>query len=309
MRGTDTSSSLDPVHDRLVHKAPTRSRESAQILDFLRTGRSVVVVCLTGDGALDFARSLAASLGQPQRSMLRVTTHTSAAEVEEFVDPARLDGGARIVCGAHLLPPEAESIIDHALHVTRVPIAYLVDGDRLRTVHRGGNGPLSQIATDWSNGELERIDLARLTGSEALALVTGLAGTLPLDDLQLRTLAALSAGRPLVAADLVAWAEESPHRVPQRYPHASVDSPTFGHRSLSRLSPQYPHLQTETLVAARRLGSISPLPLSTAKQLFGNTVIARLIDLRLAREFEVTGQPSVAVSPLHVAAIDHAQVG
>ncbi|MGO2424407.1 MAG: hypothetical protein ACTH7N_15745, partial [Brevibacterium aurantiacum] len=106
MRGTDTSTPFDPVHDRLVHKAPTRSRESAQILDFLRTGRSVVVVCLTGDGALDFARSLAASLGQPQLSMLRVTTHTSAAEVEEFVDPARLDGGARIVCGAHLLPPE-----------------------------------------------------------------------------------------------------------------------------------------------------------------------------------------------------------
>ena len=177
MRGTDTSTPFDPVHDRLVHKAPTRSRKSAQILDFLRTGRSVVVVCLTGDSALDFARSLAASLGQPQLSMLRVTTHTSAAEVEEFVDPARLDGGARIVCGAHLLPPEVESIIDHALHVSRVPIAYLVDGDRLRTVHRGGNGsgPLSQIATGWSNGELERIDLARLTGSEALALVTGLA--------------------------------------------------------------------------------------------------------------------------------------
>ncbi|PCC54115.1 helix-turn-helix transcriptional regulator [Brevibacterium aurantiacum] len=311
MRGKDTSTPFDPVHDRLVHKAPTRSRESAQILDFLRTGRSVVVVCLTGDGALDFARSLAASLGQPQLSMLRVTTHTSAAEVEEFVDPARLDGGARIVCGAHLLPPEVESIIDHALHVSRVPIAYLVDGDRLRTVHRGGNGsgPLSQIATGWSNGELERIDLARLTGSEALTLVTGLAANLPLDDLQLRTLAALSAGLPLVVADLVAWAEESPHRIPQRYPHASVDSPTFGHRPLLRLSPQYPHLQTDTLVAARRLGGISPLPLSTAKQLFGNTVIARLIDLRLAREFEVTGQPSVAVSPLHVAAIDNAQVG
>ena len=96
---------------------------------------------------------------------------------------------------------------------------------------------------------------------------------------------------------------------PQRYPHASVDFPTFGLRSLSRLSPQYPHLQTDTLVAARRLGGISPLPLSTANQLFGNTVIARLIDLRLAREFEVTGQPSVAVSPLHVAAIDNAQVG
>ena len=51
MRGTDTSTPFDPVHDRLVHKAPTRSRKSAQILDFLRTGRSVVVVCLTGDSA------------------------------------------------------------------------------------------------------------------------------------------------------------------------------------------------------------------------------------------------------------------
>ncbi|MGO2035430.1 MAG: LuxR C-terminal-related transcriptional regulator [Brevibacterium sp.] len=309
MRSTDTAAPFDPTYDRLVHQAPTRSRESTQILDYLRADRSVVVVCLTGDGALDFARSLAATLGQPEASLLRVTTHTSAEEVQEFTDPARLDGGPRIICGAHLLTAEAESVIDRAIHQSAVPIAYLVDGDRLRAVHRDSNGPLSQIAAGWSSGQLERIDLARLTSSESLALVTGLSATAPLDDLQLRTLAALSAGRPLVAADLVAWAEEDPHRVPQRYPHASVDTPPFGNRSLLRLSAQYPLLRRDTLVTARRLGDIGPMPISTAKQLFGNTVIARLIDLRLARELEVTGQPSVAVSPLHVSAMDSARVG
>ncbi|WP_350269963.1 LuxR C-terminal-related transcriptional regulator [Brevibacterium sp. CBA3109] len=309
MHSTEDPSPTHREYDHLVHLTATRRRESQQIVDFLHTGRSVIVVCLTGDGTLDFARSLATTLGQPQHSMLRVTAHTTVAEVEEFTDPVKLDGGPRIICGAHLLPPEAGPIIDRDLHVSRVPIAYLVDGDRLRTVSRDGNGPLSQIAASWSSGELERVDLARLTGSESLALVTGLAGTVPLDDLQLRTLAALSAGRPLIAADLVTWAAESPHKVPQRYPHASVDTPPFGHRTLSRLAAQYPHLHTDTLVAARRLGAISPLPVSTAKLLFGDTVIARLIDLRLARELEVTGQPSVAVSPLHVSAIDGARLG
>lgn len=189
-----------------------------------------------------------------------------------------------------------------------MPIAYLVDGDRLRTVHRNGVGSLRQIAAAWSSGELERIDLARLTSSESLALVTGLSTTLPLNDLQLRSLAALSAGRPLVAADLVAWAEDSPSKVPQRYPHASVDTPSFGHRSLSRLATQYPLLRQDTLDAARRLGDVGPMPVRTARQLFGDTTVSRLIDLRLARELEVTGRPSVAVSPLHVAAMDSAQV-
>ena len=308
MHGTESPSPTRSEYNDLVLTAATRRRESQQIMDFLHTDRSVLVVCLTGDGALDFAKSLATTLGQPQLSLLRVTTHTTAAEVEEFTDLARLDGGPRIICGAHLLSPEARPIIDHALRVSRVPIVYLIDGDRLRTISPDDNGPLSRIAAGWSNGELERIDLARLTGSESLALVTGLSGAVPLDDLQLRTLAALSGGRPLIAADLVAWAEDSPHRVPQRYPHASVDTPPFGHRTLSRLAAQYPHLHRDTLVAARRLGDISPLPLSTAKQLFGNTVIARLIDLRLARELEVTGQASVAVSPLHVAAMDSARV-
>lgn len=311
MRSTDRSDSdqIDPTYDRLVHQAPTRSRESAQILDQLHTGRSVVVVCLTGDGALDFARSLATTLGQPQLCLLRVTTHTTADELADFTDPAAAGGGPRIICGVHLLPPETESIIAHALHVSRVPIAYLVDGDRLRTVHREDNRPLAQIVAGWSSGALERIDLSRLSSSESLALVTGLSATVPLDDLQLRTLAALCAGRPLLAADLAAWAEEDPHRVPQRYPHASVETPPFGNRTLSRLATQYPLLHTDTLIAARRLGDIGPLPMRTAKQLFGDTVIARLIDLRLARELEVTGQPSVAVSPLHVAAMDSAHVG
>lgn len=309
MRSTDTSSPFGPAYDRLVHKAPTRSRESAQILDYLSSGRSVIVVCLAGDGALDFARSLASALAGPESSLLRVTAQTTVADIREFTDPASSNGGPRIICGAHLLPPDAESIIGHALHVSRIPIAYLVDGDRLRAVDRNGQGPLSQIAAGWSSGELERIDLARLTSSESLALVTGLSTTVPLDDLQLRTLAALSAGRPLVAADLVAWAEESPHRVPRRYPHASVDTLPFGHRSLSRLADQYPMLRKGTLVTARRLGYLGPLPMRTAKQLFGDTVIARLIDLRLGRELEVSGQPSVAVSPLHVSAMDSAGVG
>ena len=309
MRSTDISSQFDPVYDRLVHKAPTRSRESAQILDCLRAGRSVVVVGLTGDGALDFARSLASTLARPESSLLRVTAQTTAADVREFTDPANSDRGPRLICGAHVLPPDTDSIIGHALHVSRAPIAYLVDGDRLRAVNLNDSGPLSQIAAGWSSGALERIDLARLTSSESLALVTGLSTTVPLDDLQLRTLAALSAGRPLLAADLVAWAEESPHRVPQRYPHASLDTPPFGHRSLSRLADQYPLQRKDTLVTARRLGDIGPLPMRTAKQLFGDTVIARLIDLRLARELEVSGQPSVAVSPLHVSAMDSAGVG
>ncbi|WP_193084603.1 hypothetical protein [Brevibacterium aurantiacum] len=218
MRSTDISSQFDPVYDRLVHKAPTRSRESAQILDCLRAGRSVVVVGLTGDGALDFARSLATTLARPEPALLRVTAQTTADDVREFTDPANNDGEPRIICGAHVLPPDTDSIIGRALHSSRVPIAYIVDGDRLRAVNLNDPGPLSQIAAAWSSGALERIDLARLTSSESLALVTGLSTTVPLDDLQLRTLAALSAGRPLLAADLVAWAEESPHRVPQRYP-------------------------------------------------------------------------------------------
>ena len=309
-----STTGLDPsasgsVYDRLVHEAPTRSRESSQILNFLRSGRSVVVVCLTGDGALDFARSLASKLPETDNSMLHVTGHTTSAELEEFVDSARLGGGPRIICGAHLLPAGFESIIGHAVHISRAPIAYLVDGDRLRTVHREGNSPLSQIAAGWSSGELERIDLARLTGGESLALVTGLSETVALDDLQLRTIAALSAGRPLVAADLVAWAEEAPHKIPRRYPHASVDNPAFGNRPLSRVATQYPQLRNETLVAARRLGDLGPLPVRTARQLFGETVISRLVDLRLAREFDVTGQLSVAVSPIHVAALDSELLG
>lgn len=297
------------VYDRLVHEAPTRSRESKQILGFLRAGRSAVVVSLTGDGAVHFARAMAAELGDPAETMLRVTAHTTAAEVEDFVDSAKLGGGPRIICGAHLLPAKFEPIIGHAVHISRVPIAYLVDGDRLRTVHREGDSPLSQIAVGWSSGELERIDLARLTSGESLALVAGLSESVSLDDLQLRTLAALSAGRPLVAADLVAWAEEAPHKVPRRYPHASVDNPSFGNRSLSRLAAQYPQLRKETLVAARRLGDLGPLPVRAAQQLFGDTVISRLVDLRLAREIEVTGQLSVAVSPLHVAALDSELLG
>ncbi|MDN5586875.1 MAG: hypothetical protein L0G69_09985 [Brevibacterium sp.] len=230
MRSTDISSQFDPVYDRLVHKAPTRSRESAQILDCLRAGRSVVVVGLTGDGALDFARSLATTLARPEPALLRVTAQTTADDVREFTDPANNDGEPRIICGAHVLPPDTDSIIGRALHSSRVPIAYIVDGDRLRAVNLNDPGPLSQIAAAWSSGALERIDLARLTSSESLALVTGLSTTVPLDDLQLRTLAALSAGRPLLAADLVAWAEESPHRVPQRYPprqhrHSSLRPP------------------------------------------------------------------------------------
>lgn len=309
MHSVDGFAPTDPAYDRLVHQAPTRSRESAQILDLLRSGRSVVVACLAGDGALDFARSLATALGRPEQSLLRVSTHTTAEEVAEFVDARRLSGGPRIMSGAHLLSTAAEPVIDRALHVTSVPIAYLVDGDRLRSVHSEGNGVLKQISDGWSAGELERIDLARLTGSESLALITGLSATVPLDDLQLRTLAALSAGRPLVAADLVAWAEEDPHRVPRHYPHASVDTPFFGNRVLSRVSSRFPLLGPSTLVAARRLGDLSPMPTRTAKQLFGDSVIVRLIDLRLAREFDVNGQPSVAVSPLQVDALANQLLG
>ncbi|WP_193627429.1 helix-turn-helix transcriptional regulator [Brevibacterium sp. CFH 10365] len=309
MHSVDGFAPIDPAYDRLVHQAPTRSRESAQILDILRSGRSVVVACLTGDGALDFARSLSGALGQSEQSLLRVSTHTTTEEVAEFVDARRLSGGPRIMSGAHLLSAAAEPVIDQALHASGVPIAYLVDGDRLRSVHSGGNGVLQQIADAWSTGHLERLDLARLTGSESLALVTGLSATIPLDDLQLRTLAALSAGRPLVAADLVAWAEEAPHRVPRHYPHSSFDTPFFGNRILSRLAVQYPQLRSSTLIAAGRLGDLSPMPIRTAKQLFGETVIARLVDLRLAREFEVSGQPAVAVSPLHVDAMANQLIG
>lgn len=309
MHSVDSFVPVDPAYDRLVHLAPTRSRESTQILDLLRSGRSVIVVCLSGDGALDFARSLAAALGHPDQALLRANAHTTAEEVAEFVDARRLTGGPRILSGAHLLTAAAGPVIDQALHTSRVPIAYLVDGDILRSVHCGDNGVLKQIADGWNSGEIDRIDLARLTGSESLALVTGLAATIPLDDLQLRTLAALSAGRPLVAADLVAWAEEDPHRVPRHYPHASFDTPFFGNRVLSRLSARFPQLNPSTLVAARRLGDLSPMPIRTAKQLFGDTVIARLIDLRLAREFDVSGQPSVAVSPLHVDALANQLLG
>lgn len=309
MHRVDSFVPVDPAYDRLVHLAPTRSRESNQILDLLRSGRSVIVVCLTGDGALDFGRSLAIALGRPDQSLLRISAHTTTEEVAEFVDAGRIAGGPRIMSGAHLLKDDTASVIDQALHVSRVPIAYLVDGDRLRTVHQGGNSVLKQIAMSWSAGEVDRIDLAPLTGSESMALVAGLSATTPLDDLQLRTLAALCGGRPLVAADLVAWAEENPDRVPRHFPHASFDTPFFGTRVLSRLAPLYPQMPGFTLIAARRLGDLSPMPTRTAKQLFGESVISRLVDLRLAREFEVSGQQSVAVSPLHIDAMGNQLIG
>ena len=309
MHSSDSFVPVDPAYDRLVHLAPTRSRESTQILDLLRSGRSVIVVCLTGDGALDFGRSLAVALGRPDQSLLRISAHTTTEEVAEFVDAGRIAGGPRIMSGAHLLTDDTAPVIDQALHVSRVPVAYLVDGDLLRTVHQGGNSVLRQIAMSWSAGEVDRIDLAPLTGSESMALVAGLSATTPLDDLQLRTLAALCGGRPLVAADLVAWAEEDPDRVPRHYPHASFDTPFFGTRVLSRLAPLYPRMSDTTLIAARRLGDLSPMPTRTAKQLFGDLVISRLIDMRLAREFDVSGQSSVAVSPLHIGAMGNQLIG
>ncbi|MGM0697362.1 MAG: helix-turn-helix transcriptional regulator [Actinomycetota bacterium] len=309
MHSSDSFVPVDPAYDRLVHLAPTRSRESTQILDLLRSGRSVIVVCLTGDGALDFGRSLAVALGRPDQSLLRISAHTTTEEVTEFVDAGRIAGGPRIMSGAHLLTDDTAPVIDQALHVSRVPVAYLVDGDLLRTVHQGGNSVLRQIAMSWSAGEVDRIDLAPLTGSESMALVAGLSATTPLDDLQLRTLAALCGGRPLVAADLVAWAEEDPDRVPRHYPHASFDTPFFGTRVLSRLAPLYPRMSDTTLIAARRLGDLSPMPTRTAKQLFGDLVISRLIDMRLAREFDVSGQSSVAVSPLHIGAMGNQLIG
>lgn len=309
MHSSDDFVPVDPAYDRLVHLAPTRSRESNQILDLLRSGRSVIVVCLTGDGALDFGRSLAVALGRTDESLLRISAHTTAEEVAEFVDASRLSGGPRIMSGAHLLTDDTASVIDQAIHVSRVPVAYLVDGDLLRTVHQGGNSVLKQIAMSWSAGEVDRIDLAPLTGSESMALVAGLSATTPLDDLQLRTLAALCGGRPLVAADLVAWAEEDPDRVPRHYPHASFDTSFFGTRVLSRLAPLYPRMPDSTLIAARRLGDLSPMPTRTAKQLFGDSAVSRLIDLRLAREFEVSGQPSVAVPPLHIDAMANQLIG
>ncbi|WP_210603720.1 helix-turn-helix transcriptional regulator [Brevibacterium oceani] len=309
MHSVDGITPVDPTYDRLVHLAPTRSRESAQIVDHLRSGRSVVVVCLPGDGALDFARSLAAALGQPDQTLLRASAHTTAEEVARFVDAGRSKCEPRIISGAHLLTDAAEPVIDQALHTSPVPIAYLLDGDHLRTVRGGDDGVLGQIADGWSSGELERVDLARLTGSESLALVTGLSATIPLDDLQLRTLAALSGGKPIVAADLIAWAETNPHRVPRHYPHASIGTPFFGNRVLSRVSTRFSQHSPATLIAARRLGDLSPMPTRTAKQLFGDAVIARLIDMRLAREFDVSGRASVAVSSLHVDALANQPLG
>lgn len=107
MHSVDGFTPVDPAYDRLVHLAPTRSRESTQILDLLRSGRSVIVVCLSGDGALDFARSLAAALGHPDQALLRANAHTTAEEVAEFVDARRLTGGPRILSGAHLLTAAA----------------------------------------------------------------------------------------------------------------------------------------------------------------------------------------------------------
>lgn len=309
MHSVDGFVPVDPVYDRLVHRAPTRSRESAQILSFLDSGQSVLVVCLPGDGALDFAHFLAAALGRPEQTLLRVSAHTTAEEVAEFVDDATLSGGPRIMSGAHLLTSEANILIDLALHEKRVPVAYLVDGDQLRLVHQGDDSVLKQIAESWSAGEIGRVDLAPLTGRESMALVAGLSPMTPLDDLQLRTLAALCSGRPLVASDLVAWAEEDPLRVPRHYPHSSSDTPFFGSRVLSRFAPVYPRMRASTLLAVRRLGDLSPMPTRTAKQLFGDAVVTRLVDLRLAREFEVSGQPSVAVSPLHVGAMADQLIG
>lgn len=284
-----------------VAQWPTRRAEIERVLAAVAAGRSVLVVGFAGDGMITLAQAVATTLGEARAPrLLNASQHTDLRELESFLADPSAPG---VIHGADQLPEAAVAAVDAAVNVPGRPMVYVVDGDVLRASRKRPSSVAAVLARAWSGDGMARVDLAPLTYDEILTLVTSAIEPGTLDDLQLHTLAALAGGQPLVATDLAAEASADPHRVPHRYPRPGIDTVTFGSRALLRVSRRYTDLDTELVLAARRLSALSPLHTSTSSRLFGEQVLAQLLSLRLAFEVEEAGETLIAVSPLHGAGL------
>lgn len=283
---------------------PTRRNELRRITQLLNSGSSVLVFCLPGDAPSSLAGDLAVMLqpaGDSQANVLRCSSHTRLDALKNFL----ADGhgtSARILVGPSLMPDSAVELIDEALQPGHPPVAFFVDPDRL-SITAPAQGVGAQLATAWQKGELDRIDLAPLTDPEIESAILDRLEPGVLDDLQVRTLVALAEGQLLLARDLADDATAYPDRVQRRYPRPGMDTATFGSLALSRMEARINGLDDSLADAAAKLAQLSPLPLSTVSQLFGDSMLAQLLGHRLAVESEDWGQRTLTVSPLHSVAM------
>ncbi|MGO3153851.1 MAG: helix-turn-helix transcriptional regulator [Galactobacter sp.] len=283
---------------------PTRHTELNRIAHLLNTGRSVIVVCLAGDGPAALANELGRQVvaaGEPPADVLRCSAHTTAATLESFLSHVP-STHPRILVAPGLLPDAAVEIVDQALQPGQAPVAFFADGDRLRSVIASDTVG-GQLAAAWQNGDIDRLDLAPLTDHEIESVILDRLGTGVLDDLQVRTLIALADGQPLLARDLVDDATAYPERVPRRYPRPGVDTATFGSLALSRMTARINRMDPSLAQTAARLAQLSPLPMPTASRLFGESELSQLVGNRLATESMASGQRTLTVSPLYSAAM------
>lgn len=237
--------------------------------------------------------------------LFNASAHSDLDELEAFLAVP----SPGVIHSADQLPDEAVSLIDAAINTGEAPMVYVLDGDALRTSQYNAESVVGLLASAWSRDGLDRVDLKPLSREEILALISDAVEPGVLDDLQLHTLVSLAGGQPLVAMDLVSEAMAAPARVPHRFPRPGVDTSAFGSRALLRVSRRYTHLEPELALAARRLARLSPLHLSTASRLFGEANVSQLLLLRLAFEVQDTGEPLVAVSPLHGAGLANRCLG
>ncbi len=283
---------------------PTRHTELSRIAHLLNTGRSVMVVCLAGDGPAGLANELGRQVvaaGEPPADVLRCSAHTKTATLESFLSQVP-STHPRILVAPGLLPDAAVEVLDEALQPGQAPVAFFVDGDRLRSV-TDGDTVGGQLSAAWQNGDIDRIDLAPLTDHEVEAVIVDRLGPGVLDDLQVRTLVALADGQRLLAQDLVDDATAYPERVPRRYPRPGVDAATFGSFALSRMAARINRMDPSLAQTAAQLAQLSPLPMPTASRLFGESALSQLVGNRLATESVASGQRTLTVSPLYSAAM------
>ncbi|MCQ9389920.1 LuxR C-terminal-related transcriptional regulator [Brevibacterium sp. 50QC2O2] len=311
--GHETGGSASTPH------SPGRSREDfiRHLADELAAGNSCLVVGEVGSGLTRTARALAGVLHRttaqrdsgpypaqgdgspavgPDRFLLQATTGTTAEELEGFLRPDAGGHCIRIVEAAHRLPEEAGPLIDASLADGRVALCCFIDMDALRLA-ANRSGTLALLRDAWLSGRLIRLDVPELTDHEVRQIIMDICPPGTLDDLQLQTLVVLSEGRPLVAADLAAWALYEPYLVPRHYPRGSVDSHYLGAQAPSRLADRARGLSQTRVRAAVMLAELSPLPRQTATQLFGAPTVGTLTSLGLAHR--IPGAHSyVVVSPL-----------
>jgi DNA-binding CsgD family transcriptional regulator len=159
----------------------------------------------------------------------------------------------------------------------------------------------AQLSGAWLRGDLVHVNVPPVPRAELLGLIFAAEPELVLDDLQLGTLISLADGYPMVALDLAAEARTAPFRVPHRYPRPEVDVNTFGHMARLRLAARTEALEPRLRSAVSGLASVSPLPLSTAGRIFGESTISELISLRLAHQQHEGRRAVVWVSPLQAA--------